>query len=51
MDEDGIDPDAFAHACRTLKPKELYLNTLPSAASTRRHRPFTDRYGNRKQSA
>jgi DNA-binding transcriptional MocR family regulator len=26
MDDDGIDPDAFADACRRLKPKALYLN-------------------------
>ncbi|MGA0562071.1 PLP-dependent aminotransferase family protein [Ancylobacter sp. VNQ12] len=26
MDRDGIDPDAFAEACRTLAPKALYLN-------------------------
>jgi DNA-binding transcriptional MocR family regulator len=26
MDRDGIDPDAFAKACATHKPKALYLN-------------------------
>jgi len=26
MDAGGIDPDALAHACRTLEPKALYLN-------------------------
>ncbi len=26
IDRDGIDPDAFADACRALKPKALYLN-------------------------
>jgi DNA-binding transcriptional MocR family regulator len=26
MDDDGIDPDAFADACQRLKPKALYLN-------------------------
>ena len=26
MDKDGIDPDAFADACKRLKPKALYLN-------------------------
>lgn len=26
MDRDGIDPDAFASACRDLAPKALYLN-------------------------
>lgn len=26
MDDDGIDPDAFAHACERLAPKALYLN-------------------------
>lgn len=26
MDREGIDPDAFAHACRELEPKALYLN-------------------------
>ncbi len=26
MDADGIDPDAFADACRRLAPKALYLN-------------------------
>ena len=26
MDEDGIDPDALAHACEGLSPKALYLN-------------------------
>ncbi|GGC47977.1 aminotransferase-like domain-containing protein [Chelatococcus reniformis] len=26
MDADGIDPDAFADACRTARPKALYLN-------------------------
>jgi DNA-binding transcriptional MocR family regulator len=28
MDDDGIDPDALAHACRTLEPKALYLNPI-----------------------
>jgi DNA-binding transcriptional MocR family regulator len=26
MDEEGIDPDAFADACKKLSPKALYLN-------------------------
>ena len=26
MDREGIDPDDFAQACRTLQPKALYLN-------------------------
>jgi DNA-binding transcriptional MocR family regulator len=26
MDGDGIDPEAFAHACRELEPRALYLN-------------------------
>ncbi len=26
LDREGIDPDAFADACRTMKPKALYLN-------------------------
>ncbi len=26
MDDHGIDPDAFADACKTLKPKAIYLN-------------------------
>jgi len=26
MDKDGIDPDAFADACKKLKPKAIYLN-------------------------
>ncbi|MBY0380623.1 MAG: PLP-dependent aminotransferase family protein [Xanthobacteraceae bacterium] len=26
MDNDGIDPDAFADACKKLKPKAIYLN-------------------------
>ena len=26
MDDDGIDPDAFANACETRAPKALYLN-------------------------
>ena len=26
MDDDGIDPEAFAHACETQAPKALYLN-------------------------
>jgi DNA-binding transcriptional MocR family regulator len=26
MDEQGVEPDAFADACRRLKPKALYLN-------------------------
>jgi DNA-binding transcriptional MocR family regulator len=26
MDDDGIDPDAFAAACRALSPKALYVN-------------------------
>ncbi|VFU10613.1 PLP-dependent aminotransferase family protein [Methylocella tundrae] len=43
MDEDGVDPDAFAQACARLKPKALYLNptlqnpttlTIPEARRT-----------------
>jgi len=43
MDRDGIDPDAFAEACRKLAPKALYLNptlhnpttlTVPEARRT-----------------
>ena len=43
MDAGGIDPDALAHACRTLEPKALYLNptlqnpttlTIPEARRT-----------------
>jgi DNA-binding transcriptional MocR family regulator len=43
MDADGIDPDAFADACRKLAPKALYLNptlqnpttlTIPEARRT-----------------
>ncbi len=26
MDEEGVDPDAFAEACKRLQPKALYLN-------------------------
>jgi DNA-binding transcriptional MocR family regulator len=26
MDDEGIDPDAFSRACRSLEPKALYLN-------------------------
>lgn len=26
MDDEGIDPDAFAQACKTHKPKAIYLN-------------------------